>query len=601
MDYKAWSSLPDMLFKRASVDPSAPVLWAKRGEQWQSLSWGELASRVRNLAKALIARGIEPGDRVLLACENRPEWCIAHFAIMSSGAITVPAYTTHTEHDYTHLLNDSGAKAVVISSAQLGKRCLPAVAKAPDCRFVISLEPQEAALGQGQALCDWAEEEAAGAEAEVDLDGRLAALDKDAACIFIYTSGTGGTPKGVMLSHRNIFTNCGSAFDLLSSFGIEEAQQTFLSFLPLSHSYEHAAGLCFPLSIRAQIYYAESVEKLAANMAEVRPTLMTAVPRLYESMRQRILSGLKHQPALRQKLFHKTVELGLKRAAGERLGLIDGLKDKVLERLVREKVRQRFGGRLQALVSGGAALNPEIGNFFQALGLTLLQGYGQTESSPVVSCNRPNKVKMASVGPPLDGVTVKIAEDGEILVQGDNVMLGYWQAPDATDTVIQNGWLHTGDVGHLDDDGYIYITDRKKDILVVSGGDNVSPARLEGLLTMEAEIEQACVVGDRKPYLVALIVPSKAAVDDWAKAKGVAAELSQLAKDPAFREHMGEVVGRTNAKLSVIERIRRFALASDGFTIDNEMMTPTMKIRRHKILAAYGPALEALYEKKGAA
>ncbi len=599
MDYKAWSSLPQMLFERASVDPQAPVLWAKHEGEWQALDWAGLTGRVTDLARALIRRGIQPGERVLLACENRPEWVIAHFAIMSAGAITVPAYTTHTEQDYAHLLGDSGASALLVSSAALAKRCLPAVGKAPSCRFAMSLEPVSASLAEGQALLDWREEEAAGAEAEVDLEGRLAALESDAPCIFIYTSGTGGTPKGVMLSHTNILANCASAYDLLESFGLEDVQQTFLSFLPLSHSYEHAAGLCFPLTIRAQIYYAESVEKLAANMAEVQPTLMTAVPRLYESMRQRILTGLKHQPALRRKLFHKTVELGQKRHAGQSLGLIERLQDALLERLVREKVRRRFGGRLQAFISGGAALNPDIGNFFQALGLVLLQGYGQTESAPIVSCNRPDKVKMASVGPALAGVTVRIAEDGEILVRGENVMLGYWQDPDSTAFVIREGWLHTGDVGHLDEDGYIYITDRKKDILVVSGGDNVSPARLEGLLTLEAEIEQACVVGDRRPYLAALIVPAKAEMEAWAKARGKPAELSRLAGDPEFHAHMSQVVDRTNARLSVIERIRRFAIASDGFTIDNEMMTPTMKIRRHKILAAYGPELDRLYDKKG--
>ncbi len=601
MDYKAWSSLPGMLFERGAKDPDAPVLWAKRDGHWQAFTWAALTTRVRNLAKALIARGIEPGERVLLVSENSPGWVLAHFAIMSAGAITVPAYTTNTRQDYAHLLADAGASAVLLSSQALGKRCLPAVAEAPGCRFVMSLEPCEANLAEGQALLDWQAEEAAGADASVDLDARLAALDRDSACIFIYTSGTGGTPKGVMLSHANIFTNCGSAFDLLRSFGVEEVQQTFISFLPLSHSYEHAAGLCFPLSIRAQIYYAESVEKLAANMAEVQPTLMTAVPRLYESMRQRILSGLKHQPALRQKLFHKTVALGRKRHAGQRLKPIERLQDRLLERLVREKVRQRFGGRLQALISGGAALNPDIGSFFQALGLVLLQGYGQTEAAPVVSCNRPDRVKMSSVGPPLEGVTVKIAEDGEILVQGGNVMLGYWQDPEATAFAMRDGWLHTGDVGHLDEDGYIYITDRKKDILVVSGGDNISPARLEGLLTLEAEIEQACVIGDRRPYLVALIVPSKSALEDWAKGKGTSTDLADLDKDPAFHEHMAEVVGRSNAKVSVVERIRRFAIATEGFTIDNEMMTPTMKIRRHKILAAHGSKLEALYEKKGAA
>lgn len=602
MDYGVWSSLPDMLFKQGAIEPEAPVLWAKRDGNWEALSWNGLTTRVKNLAKALIRHGIEPGERVLLVSENRPDWVVAHFAIMSAGAITVPAYTTNTEQDHAHLLQDSGAGAALISSSTLARRCLPAVANAPGCRFVMTLDSIDADLGEGQALLDWHAEEATAASQEdldAELDKRLAGLDRNAACIFIYTSGTGGIPKGVMLSHTNIFTNCRSAYDLLSSFGLEEQQQTFLSFLPLSHSYEHSAGLCFPLSIRAQIYYAESADKLAANMAETRPTLMTAVPRLYESMRQRILHGLKHQPTIRQKLFHKTVELGCKRHAGQPLSAIERLQDCALERLVRDKVRQRFGGRLQALVSGGAALNPEIGSFFQALGLVLLQGYGQTESAPVVSCNRPNKVKMASVGPPLDGVTVRIADDGEILVQGDNVMLGYWQDPQGTAAVIRDGWLHTGDVGHLDEDGYIYITDRKKDILVVSGGDNVSPARLEGLLTLEAEIEQACVIGDRRPYLVALIVPAKAEMEAWAKAKGKTTDLGGLSQDPAFHDHIAEVVSRVNRRLSVIERIRRFAIAPEGFTIDNEMMTPTMKIRRHKILAAYGRKLDALYEKAG--
>ncbi len=599
MDYKAWPSLPKMLFDRADGVGDQNVLWSKRGGKWSPLTWAQLVARVRNLAKALIARGVEPGARVLLVCENRPEWVIAHFAIMSAGAVTVPAYTTNTERDYAHLLTDSGACGAILSSAALGKRFLPAASEAPACGFVIALEEQPTEAGTAVDLASWTAEEAIGERADVDLDARIEALKPDDACIFIYTSGTGGTPKGVMLSHRNILTNCGSAHDLLSAFGLEDQHQVFLSFLPLSHSYEHAAGLCFPLSIRADIYYAESVEQLSANIAEVRPTFMTAVPRLYESMHQRILLGLKRQSSLKQSMFHKTLALGLKRHAGERLGFFERAQDSLLERLVREKVRQRFGGRLQAFVSGGAALNPEIGDFFRALGLTLLQGYGQTESAPVVSCNRPQKVKMSSVGPALAGVEVAIAEDGEILVRGDNVMLGYWGDPESTARVIKEGWLHTGDVGYLDEDNYIHITDRKKDIIVLSGGDNVSPARLEGLLTMEPEIEQAYVAGDKRPHLVALLVPSKAVIDEWAKEKGVAAGLSALAGDSAFQDRVGEAVERMNRKASVLERIRRFIVASEPFTIENEMMTPTMKIRRHKIKAAYGDRLEALYERKG--
>jgi long-chain acyl-CoA synthetase len=271
---------------------------------------------------------------------------------------------------------------------------------------------------------------------------------------------------------------------------------------------------------------------------------------------------------------------------GRRLGLWESLKDAALERLVRNKVRGRFGGRLKAFVSGGAALNPDIGWFFQALGLNLLQGYGQTESAPVVSANRPGKIKMPSVGPAVKGVTVRIAEDGEILVRGELVMQGYWQDPEGTARAIQDGWLHTGDIGHLDEDGYIFITDRKKDILVLSGGDNVSPARIEGRLTLEPEIEQAMVYGDRKPNLVALIVPSR--------------DFTQAHADPVrAHEAMGKVLDRVNRELSVIEKVRRFALAPEPFSTENEMLTPTMKIRRHKIKAAYGALLEGLYERKG--
>ena len=314
----------------------------------------------------------------------------------------------------------------------------------------------------------------------------------DTACL-IYTSGTGGVPKGVMLSHRNIIGNCRGAYRLLEQLGLGD--EVFLSFLPLSHSYEHTAGLMFPISIGAEIYFAEGADTLAANLLEARPTIMTAVPRLYETMHQRIRLGIQREHGLKRRLFEQAVAIGRKRLAGERLALGERLLDPVLDRLVRDKVRARFGGRLKAMISGGAPLNPEIGGFFLALGVTLLQGYGQTEAAPVIACNPPDRIRIDTVGPALDGVEIRIAEDGEILVRGDNVMKGYWNDPEATARTLDEGWLHTGDIGALDPDGYLRITDRKRDFIKNSGGDMISPARVESALTLAPEIAQAMVIG----------------------------------------------------------------------------------------------------------
>jgi len=370
----------------------------------------------------------------------------------------------------------------------------------------------------------------------------------------------------------------------------------FLSFLPLSHSYEHAAGLHFPVSIGAQIYYAEGADKLAANMIETRPTIMTAVPRLYELMHARILRGIEAQGGLKEKLFQRAVALGTKRyEAREPLGLGERLMDSALDILVRKKVQARFGGRLKALVSGGAPLNRDIGVFFTALGLKLLQGYGLTESAPIISCNPPDRVRIETVGPPFVDVEVRIADDGEICCRGELVMQGYWGNAAATAEAIRDGWLHTGDIGVIDPDGYIRITDRKKDLIVNSGGDNVSPQRIEGLLTLQPEIGQAMVYGDRKPHLVALIVPNEEWAGSWAKTKGRNGGIAALAADAEFHAAVGAAVERTNKSLSVIERVRRFALTPEPFTVHNGMMTPTLKIRRHKIVEAHRGSLESLY------
>tara|TARA_B100000530_G_C15904867_1_gene466938 strand:- start:494 stop:1672 length:1179 start_codon:yes stop_codon:yes gene_type:complete len=377
----------------------------------------------------------------------------------------------------------------------------------------------------------------------------------------------------------------------------QEGKEVFLSFLPLSHSYEHTAGQFLPISIGSQIYYAEGVDKLTGNIAEVRPTMLTAVPRLYEAMHGRIVHGVKQTGSLKQKMFMKAVDLGQRRYEDPAsLGLIDKMLDTLLDKLVRSKVKERFGGRLKAFVSGGAPLNYDVGVFFTGLGLTILQGYGMTESGPVISCNPPNPNKMRTVGPPMKDVEVQIASDGEILVRGELVMQGYWNNDEATTNTIKDGWLHTGDIGEIDEDGYICITDRKKDIIVNSGGDNIAPQRVEGMLTIEPEIAQAMVYGDKQPHLVALIVPDADFTTDWFKANGdEKCELADLIEDEKFVASIREALDRVNSRLNTIERVRRFKLIAEPFSIDNEMLTPSMKIRRHVIKGRYGDDLEALY------
>jgi long-chain acyl-CoA synthetase len=595
MDYRGCPNLVEMLFDRAATFGAKPALWGKHDGIWKSLTYSELGQQVSRLARGLRVLGIGPGDRVALAAENRPEWIVADYAIMALGAITVPAYTTNTVADNRHVFANAGVKGMIASTKGLAERALLAARETPGCKFLVAIEPPDIAQNAGVGVLTWDEALARGDQAPDDIRSTAAGYKRsDLACI-IHTSGTGGLPKGVALSHGAILSNCLGAYDLLVELGLSD--EVFLSFLPLSHSYEHTCVGAFALSLGAQIYFAESVEALPRNMAEAKPTIMTAVPRLYETMHQRILAGLKRERPLKVKLFMKTVELGRKRyEAPQSMTVLERLIDKLLDLLVRSKVRARFGGRLKAFVSGGAPLNYEIGLFFTALGVRLLQGYGQTESAPVVACNRPYRVKLDTVGPPLTDVEVRVAEDGEILVRGELVMSGYWNEDAATAAAVKDGWLHTGDIGLIDSDGYIKITDRKKDFIKNSGGDMVAPARIEGLLAMQPEIAQAMVYGDRRPHLVAVIVPHQEAIDAAAKAGGVRPDLSALVDDKTLRTMVDAAIARVNSQVQGHERVRRFILAHEPFTIANEMMTPTLKIKRHKIRDAYGMQLEALYQ-----
>lgn len=592
---ETWPNLVEMFFDQASRRGKRPMLHAKADGAWRTTTWAEAAQQVATLATALNARGIGKGDRVVLVSENRPEWCIADLAIMAAGAITVPTYTTNTERDHVHILENSGAKAAIVSNAKLAKVLLPAVYRSTNCRQVIGMEKLRIGQASGAELIDWAELMAAHTGDIAAVRAGATMQRGDMACI-IYTSGTGGAPRGVCQHHGAILCNLAGCEDVLWN-DFPKGTETFLSFLPLSHAYEHTGGQFLPIALGAEIYYSEGLEKLAANIEETRPTLMVVVPRLFEVLRQRMSKAIEKQGGAAVWMLEQALRLGRKRYEKGRLPLTDKPLDLLLDRTIRKKVQGRLGGRLKAMVAGGAPLNPEVGIFFAALGVTLLQGYGQTEAAPVISCNRPRaKLKMHSVGPPLKGVEVRIAEDGEILVRGELVMHGYWQNPAETERVLKDGWLHTGDIGHVDADGHIVITDRKKDIIVNDKGDNVAPQRVEGMLTLQPEILQAMVYGDKRPHLVGLVVPDPEWSGEWAAAHGHSSDLSMLKGIPEFHRAIAAAVDRVNAQLSVIEKVRRVIVADEAFTVENEQMTPSMKIRRHVLKQVYGERLDALYK-----
>jgi long-chain acyl-CoA synthetase len=589
-----YPNLISMLYARVAEGGSKPFLWHKADRQWVSLSWTEVGNQVAALADSLLTLGLNPGDRVVLVSENRPEWLIADHGIMAAGCVTVPTYTTNTERDHQHILDNSGARAVIVSTTKLARVVMPAAMRAGVEWLIVMEDMRTAQQGQVRVL-DWADQVRDGADKVDAVLARAANVRRgDLACL-IYTSGTGGAPRGVMQHHGAILHNAaGAAAVVDEDFGIKD--EVFLSFLPLSHAYEHTGGQFLPISMGAQIYYSEGLEKLVSNIEETSPTIMVVVPRLFEVIRARMLKNVEKQGKVANALLRQALRVGRKDYEGK-LKLWDRPVDLVVDKLFRPKIQARFGGRMKALVSGGAPLNPEIGIFFHSVGLNLLQGYGQTEAAPVISCNRPAAgIKMDTVGPPLRNTEVRIAEDGEILVRGELVMHGYWRNEVETARVLQNGWLHTGDIGHIDGKGRLVITDRKKDIIVNDKGDNVSPQRVEGMLTLQPEILQAMVYGDKRPHLVGIIVPDPEWATDWAKAAGLPTDMRLLKEHDSFRAAVRAAVDRVNSELSVIEKVRKFDFADEPFTIENEEMTPSMKIRRHVLNQRYAERIGGMYK-----
>ncbi len=564
-----YNNLPELFYFQADKNENNQhLLKLDSNNQVISMSWLETKNLTTKIHNFLANKYLGELERVLLVSENRPEWMASDIAIMSNKLICVPNYTTYTSRDFEHILNDSQPVGLIVSNKNLLQTILTASEKVKyNFKFILCFDYFENNLISNLVfLNDLTDDNNDNNREKIKEIKR-----KDPACI-IYTSGTQGLPKGVILSHGGILSNCEGAYELLKT--IKSPDLTFLTWLPLSHSYEHAVQFV-QIILEAKVFYNKSIETLLPTVKIAQPHIMTAVPRFYNNLHAKMKINLKNQSTFKQNLFNKTIQLGTKKFKNIKLSFSENLINLILDKLVRKKVKNNFGGRLEAFISGGGPLDSQVGEALNALGLKTLQGYGLTETSPVVSCNLLNKVKVDTVGPIFPGVEVKLAEDGEILVKGENLMLGYWNNKEATEQTIKDGWLHTGDIGEFDEDNYLKITDRKKDIIVSLGGDNIAPSKIENLLTLSPEIEQACVFGEQKNYIAALLVLNS----------------ESKSSDEDIQRYIDEV----NKDLTQPEKIKKFIFIDEPFSIENNLMTPTMKVRRHEVQKKYQNQIDQLF------
>ena len=564
-----FNNLPELFYFQADKNENNQhLLKLDSNNQVISMSWLETKNLTTKIHNFLANKYLGELERVLLVSENRPEWMASDIAIMSNKLICVPNYTTYTSRDFEHILNDSQPVGLIVSNKNLLQTILTASEKVKyNFKFILCFDYFENnSILNLVFLNDLTDDNNDNNREKIKEIKRT-----DPACI-IYTSGTQGLPKGVILSHGGILSNCEGAYELLKT--IKSPDLTFLTWLPLSHSYEHAVQFV-QIILEAKVFYNKSIETLLPTIKIAQPHIMTAVPRFYNNLHAKMKINLKNQSNFKQNLFNKTIQLGTKKFKNIKLSFSENIINLILDKLVRKKVKNNFGGRLEAFISGGGPLDSQVGEALNALGLKTLQGYGLTETSPVVSCNLLNKVKVDTVGPIFPGVEVKLAEDGEILVKGENLMLGYWNNKEATEQTIKDGWLHTGDIGEFDEDNYLKITDRKKDIIVSLGGDNIAPSKIENLLTLSPEIEQACVFGEQKNYIAALLVLNS----------------ESKSSDEDIQRYIDEV----NKDLTQPEKIKKFIFIDEPFSIENNLMTPTMKVRRHEVQKKYQNQIDQLF------
>jgi len=561
------NNLLELFYQQYQKQNKESIFLQSLKEPKEKHSWNDVYVKINKLAEE-ISKHIKKGDRCLLISENRPEWMISDLSIMLSGGITVPTYTTYAERDYEYIIDDCTPAIIIISDKKQYEKIKNIIPKKNFIKKIIFFENTNNINSDFNLNIN-------------DIFNKknfnqlnffnLKIQRKDISCI-IYTSGTQGNPKGVILSHGGILSNCEGAHSLLKTFISHKPK--FLTWLPLSHSYEHTVQFV-QIVTGAKVFYAESIDKLIKNMSDCSPEIMTAVPRFYQNLYHKINTSFSKAKGLKKFLVEQTVKLGKKKLNKQRFSPTEKLINYICEKIVRKKIKNQFGGSLKSFISGGGALDKEVGSFLNAIGLPTLQGYGLTETSPVVSCNPIDDIRVETVGPPFKGNLVKIADDGEILVKGENVMLGYWNNEEETKKVLKDGWLYTGDIGEFDNN-FLKITDRKKDIIITPGGENISPVKIENDLMKLDSVEQALVYGDYKPYLVSLIV------------------LKNEEKD-STKEKIQEDIENINKKLSKTEKIKKFIIIKEQFTIENGMMTPTLKLKRYKIIKKYKTELEKLY------
>ena len=597
-------TLAELPFHFVGRHPKPALMRRCRGDAVEELSTQEFFDRIRDLSLGLGALGVGAGDRVAILSDSRPEWVIADLAALTAGAVTAPIYPTLPEAQVRYILADSGARVVVVADETQAAKVRAVWDELPDLSAMVIMDPAAAAAEGAQSAAE--REELSLAEATdrghrrlMTEDGlgreykeRATAITPDQLATIIYTSGTTGEPKGVMLTHGNVASNVMDGGSVVRVHSEDAA----LSFLPLSHAFERAVVFLY-LYNGVTVTFAESLETIARDLGAVRPTVMTGVPRVYEKFHARVHEAVAGAPAIRRRLFRWAVGVGLRLSraalAGRSASLSTRLQHGLADRLVLSKVRGRLGGRLRFVVSGSAPLSTPIAEFFFAIGIRVVEGYGLTETSPTLTVNPLERPKLGSVGPALPRVELKIADDGEVLARGPNVMQGYYGKPEATAEVMRDGWFCTGDIGSLDDDGYLTILDRKKELIVTAGGKNIAPNPIEAELKRSPLVAEAVLIGDRRPYVAALLAPDFAALATSVQVGSASRE--EIVERADVVELFDEVVEKVNAGLARHEQIKRSALLPTEFGIASGELTPTMKVKRRVVAERWSDAIERLY------
>ena len=579
-------SLPAAFFHTAKRHADRPAQWQRHDSAYQPITYAEMELRIKHIACGLIRAGVQAGDRIGLLMENRPDWAVIDYAILAIGAVTVPLYCTYRAQDITLVLNDSEAIICITSDGKLLNNLLEAVEACPHVQHIYALNNSS----DNEKVVPVSDLESTEIE-ENSLEQRLNNIDRNTLATLSYTSGTTAQPKGVMLTHGNILCNIESVPQFVT-LNTDRDGDRFLSFLPLAHMLERTAGHFIPYTFGLSVGFAERPDTIAKNMLECHPSIMIVVPRMLEVIRARILAQLKQQPLMKQKMF----EFYISRAKKNKNGLFTARLTNLLDRVVGRKIRSRFGGSLRAFMCGGAPLSIDLAEFFEAIGIPVMEGYGLTESAPLLTVNPMSDRRPGTVGIAGKGVELRVADDGEILASGPNIMLGYWNNKEASQEALIDGWLQTGDIGFISSEGYLTITDRKKDIIINSGGENISPQRVEGALIEHPEIDQCVIYGDQKPYLVALISPNKDACIAWAQQQGLpASDWQSLCESDILKKYLQNGINTILKPLNPYEHVRRIHLRPEPFSIESGTLTPTMKLKRRVIYTRYADIIGSLY------